>query len=431
MVLRAHSAKTAAALPSGQRAAELAVAAMMGSTFGPYLSAGIRTEQATVYGLAAVGAVGLLWMRARLNRYGVAVMALLILMAVLATIGVVAPVGALPPYPLGELIAGYDNLLLPVAAVAATTMFTSGSLDRIRIVRVAVAILVAGMCLNALVAFWSIGHNPEGLFAGFWTGDPTLHSVAERAGQMGRYSGVFNQPAEAGTAYSIALIGAIWLLARKPVYLVPAITLLTVGGVLTVSKVFLFAGVPVGAWSLLRATTRRPATLGVTLLAAGAAYVADRVGYLPAWTGSRYLDRLFVASNGDLVDLYTAGRFGSNSTLAATVGPILNRSPWFGFGAGGLAVPYDNGWVEALVVCGLIGAAIYTFMLACLAGAWLKHRASPYSTLTGGLVAVAVAASFGVPALTANRVSTAFWVLATLLLLTGDRDDGYANCRNW
>jgi len=103
----------------------------------------------------------------------------------------------------------------------------------------------------------------------------------------------------------------------------------------------------------------------------------------------------------------------ANAALAA-VNAVVQSSPWFGFGAQGLAVPYDNGWVEAFVVAGACGALLYTAVLGLLVVAWWRRR----SRFAGGLVLVVIGASMGLPALTANRVATLAWVLLTLLLFT-------------
>ena len=77
---------------------------------------------------------------------------------------------------------------------------------------------------------------------------------------------------------------------------------------------------------------------------------------------------------------------------------------------------YDNGWVEALVVGGLAGAAIYSLVLGYLLAAWRRSPDGPATDLLGGLALLLLGASVGLPALTANRVATIAWILIVLLL---------------
>jgi hypothetical protein len=165
---------------------------------------------------------------------------------------------------------------------------------------------------------------------------------------------------------------------------------------------------------LRQATLRRLVPLGATV---GVVLVADRA-FGAQWSGQSYLTRL-LDPGGDVVGQYTAGRIGDGSSLYRTVAVVLHDSPWFGLGAGGLATAYDNAWVEALCMAGLVGAALYTAVLVALAVAWLRRRAgmdAAAARLAGGLVLVLAGASVGVPALTANRTASVAWLLLTLLL---------------
>jgi hypothetical protein len=183
-------------------------------------------------------------------------------------------------------------------------------------------------------------------------------------------------------------------------------TAITVGGILAVSKIFLLIGLPVGLWQILL-------VLGEI-----------RSGLTPEWTGAKVLLRLLPSNNQEILDLYTAGRLGDDSTLAVVTEAVLHGSPIVGYGAGGLRVPYDNGLVEALVVGGVVGAALFTAVLITLATAWWRARrrdgTRETTRLSGGLVAVVVGGAVGVPSLTVNRCSTVVWLLLALLLLCDD-----------
>ena len=392
----------------------IALVGLVLAAFAPYTPVpGLRYEQVAVYGLCGLGLLRLRWLRSTVDGTGALVVVCMVALAAIGAVGVVAPPRNLSGMPSGGAFAGLDNLLLPPAVIITTWTFTVDG----RAVLRAVCVAVVGAALaNAALAVVSLGHDLTPFLSAFWDNDAAHQAVAERAGGLGRYTGIVNQPAEAGELYSVALLAAVHLLRDRIGWLALTGTALTVGGVLTVSKIFLLIGLPVALWQALvdrRAAGRRflaAATVGI------GAWAVVRLGVLPKWIGADFLTRLLDPTSGgrSAVDLYTAGRFGERSTLSTAVNAVLQSSPWFGFGAQGLAVPYDNGWVEAFVVAGACGAVLYTGVLALLVVAWWRRR----SRFAGGLVLVLAGASLGLPALTANRVATLVWVLLTLLLFT-------------
>ncbi|GAA5179733.1 hypothetical protein GCM10023322_10450 [Rugosimonospora acidiphila] len=410
------------------RIALLAGCAMAVAAFGPYTSvAGVRTEQVVVYGVGAAALLSTRWTGMRLSRAAVLVATLLAGEIVIAVVGTLVPVVDLSPYVVGSVLPGLDNLILPLVVLASVWTLLAAGADRDRLLRVACRVVVLAMCANTVVAYLSQLHDLTPLLARFWdntvdAGDASTGTVAGNAAQLGRFTGVFNQPAEAGEMYSIALLAAIYLYRAKSVRLVLAGLLLGIGGVLTISKVFLLVGLPIAVWQLLRVSTQRGRRL--TLLATGIFAVAALAesGIGPDWIGGGFLDRLLhPGDSSGLLDLYTGGRIGGVSSLHLVSDAVLHNSPWFGYGAGGLAAPYDNGWIEALAVAGLFGVALYTGILLVLAAGWLRRHAlmsEAQARLAGGLIVLAAGASVGLPALTANRVATVMWLLLALVLLS-------------
>jgi hypothetical protein len=398
------------------------------SAFGPYTSvAGVRTEQIAVYGVGLVALMSMRWASVKLPRMAVLVAALLGSEASVAVVGTLAPVIDRSGYSVGDAVAGLDNLILPIVVLICVWSLLTTGVDKRRLIEVVCRVVVVAMCVNTEVAYWSQIHDLTPLLSHFWdntisVGDAFTGTVAGHSAQLGRYTGIFNQPVEAGEMYSIALLAAIYLYRAKPARLALAGMLIAIGGILTVSKVFLLVGLPIGVWQVLRQSSQRGRRL--TLLIAGvlAAVALTQSGIGPTWIGGSFLIRLLhPANSGSLLDLYTAGRIGGESSLHLVADAVIHNSPWFGFGAGGVAAPYDNAWIEALSVAGLVGAAIYTAVLLALAAIWIRRRTlmdPEHSRLAGGLVLLAVGASVGLPALTANRVATIMWLLIALLLLT-------------
>ena len=121
---------------------------------------------------------------------------------------------------------------------------------------------------------------------------------------------------------------------------------------------------------------------------------------------------------------YTAGRYGAGGSLGPAVSDVLHASPWYGFGAGGLATAYDSLWVQVLVladVAGVVFAAVALLMLAfrlwCLRGV---TRPAEWR-LAGAVLVLAVAASLRLPSLTANRDATLLWLVLGILIAAQPR----------
>jgi len=401
--------------------AALWVGVVITAVYGPYTSiSGLRTEQLAVYGSVAL-ALPLVW-RIRPTRQTLTLSSVWTVYALVGLLGALWPITAVAYGP-GNTLAGLDNLALPLAVLLLAQLWLSRGADPIRLLRVACGVTVVAMCINAILAVASTYLDLTPLLSQFWGNeavDPSTETVAGLSAQLGRATGLVNQPAEAGSLYGIALLAAIYVLRDKPTRLAAAILLLVVGGVITVSKVFLLVGLPIASWQLLRLTgdrRRRIAVVGGSLLLF--AVGAGQAGLIDEWHGSRFLAHLWEPAGG-LLEYYTGQRLGESSYLVPIIEYVLRDSPALGMGAAGLFVPYDNGWVEALVIGGVVGAIAYSLTLLLLIHAWWMQRfvvPQAESMLGGGLVLLAMMASFGFSPLTANRVATVLWVLLALTVL--------------
>jgi len=407
--------------PAKNRRAIVITAVITLAAFGPYLTGSIRTEQVAIYGYVVVlAAIG--WVRYRPNLYGGGVAALWIIMLVISVIGVVAPVANTSPYQFGRPLAGIDNLLGPIAILAITWALTGSTANNETIVRTVCGITVWAMAANTALEIWAVAGGHIDLSS--WHGPQTLAlTSAERLEVMGRFCGIFSQPTDAGLLFSIAVVAVVHLYRQRPWLLVPVMIILAVGGILTVSKTFLFVGLPVGIYQMIKVRGNRKSRAVaaiVTLLTGGA---LAQTSILPAWSGEDYLLRLFTMDGS--LELFTAGRYGSESSLSGAVDAVMSIAPFGGVGAQGLAVAYDSGPVEALVMAGLVGVVCYVgITLLIVRAAW--KSAPEFRRLATGLGLIAAAASAGAPALTANRAGTILWLILGLTALSSrsDRRDG-------
>ncbi|MEU3452173.1 hypothetical protein ABZ671_00820 [Micromonospora sp. NPDC006766] len=398
------------------------------AAFGPYLAAGVRTEQVAVYGVALLVLLSMVWATRLRHATGTA-QAVVLLMAVqiaAATVGMIGVGQVQTIRAPGSAVSGFDNLLLPVAVILTVVTLVNPGRRRAALNTVCTVAAVAA-CTNAALAWLSTTTDLSAWLSPWWShGGDLAESVQAKQSETGRYAGMFVQPAEAGEFYSIALIAAVYRLRNHAALLTAAAAIITVGGLLVASKVFLFVGAPVAVILMLAMPSRRGARYTMLAAACYVIAVAAIAGHLD-WLGVT-LPAQFMDDGGDL-NLFTAGRFGSAGPATVVTGwkLVTTYSPIVGFGAGGLWLPYDNGWLEAAVTGGLLGAAAYTGVFVALIAGWWRSRrpaATAESALAAGLIAVAVGTSLGLPGTTANRVATVLWLLLALLLFVKPCPDG-------
>lgn len=379
----------------------------MVAVFGPYVVGGLRTEQIAVYFAGAVTGVLLLkhHRSAIRSRMAVAVTWLLYLVtAIVAATLSPASVGGWAP---GSLGAGLDNLALPIAAFLVGTWLAAASRDAEAMVRLAMMWLVGLMMANsAAVALQVAGVS----WRAWWSSADSSVTVAQLAEGNFRYSGLLNQPVESGFLYSLALVCAVLLLRKRPWLLLLCASVLTLGAVSSVSKIFLLFGAPYAIGVLVWTSRHRLRMLAALAGAVVVGVIALATGILDGWSGTYQLRQIMPASDQSLLSSLTASRFGEGSTLGPVVEAVWSASPVIGIGAGGLAIPYDNGPLEAFIMAGLVGVVCYLMTLLLVGRAWRANPPSLARSLLGVTAVLSVLASTGFPALTANRCASILWL---------------------
>ncbi|MBX3089079.1 MAG: hypothetical protein KF772_00660 [Cryobacterium sp.] len=383
------------------------------ATFGPYVSGGIRTEQVAVYGLLVLLTPLLIH---RLNLSGGKPLLLLwVTYIVLASFAVLAPMQG-SPYPMGNLLAGYDNILLPLAIMLLIWTTVPSNQAR-RVLRISLAIIAIAMTLNGLIALASTFGNFSDALRPFWATDTVVTTVADNASEMGRFSGIFNQPAEAGFMYGIGGLAAIYVWRSRSVLLFCTLTVITLGGIVSVSKVFIFGGLPLilffWLWSQ-RASKRVLLVLGLPVLIAGIV----QSGLLLNWSGLNYLSRLFDWQDAGVLTLLSSGRVGSNSFVDQVLAEVTDYSPLVGVGAGGWQIAYDNAIVESMVISGVLGTIVMILVVLqiCLLIGKLRGEDRFFAVMLAILI---IGGNLGFSPLTGNRTSAVSWLVISLLVLLG------------
>ncbi|RYC11533.1 hypothetical protein [Nocardioides zhouii] len=422
--------------------------------FGPYLIGGVRTEQLALL-CSALAAVVVLLVSRRLVpalRPGWPVLALWAAYAATAAVGGVL-IESRIPWGSGSLVAGLDNAFLPLATMTVTATWMV-LFDKQHLVRILSWMVAGGMAANGAVALATsyVGADRIPLLRLFWAAGGDDVTVAELAAGNGRFSGIFNQPAEAGVAYSLAAFCLVHLMrsgTRVPTKVwLPLWALIVVGGLLTLSKIFVIGGVVVAGGLILSGRRHRLPLSMASVAVVVAAGVLAAVGGLGSWGASGQLAWYVDSARAGNSWAYTlsAGRFGDASADAGSLGGeqapsgdsgvpeefqqpgglvelsrvVLDEHPWFGVGARGLPVSYDATWVETIIVAGLVGLVLMVGVHLFLLVRWWRLRgtlAREEWRLAGAVVLLVWGSSFGMPSLTGNRESSLMWILLALLVV--------------
>ncbi len=264
------------------------------------------------------------------------------------------------------------------------------------------------LAMNAVLAFaQSLGALEVWLSKFFWDGS-NEDNVGIRAAAQGRYSGIFNQPLEAGFGYGVAAILAVWLLLRgeySPRRTAAMLAVVTLGCALSLTKTgFLGIGVAI-TWLIVRRLRKRQDALGagkllkfgftLGLLAVAGAVVVD-----PA-----ILDQVrqlaIGAVRGD-TELITAGRgaVGSSSLTRLALDSVVSSGGLVGGGVHNTSSALDNGYMDAVIASGLVwalGACV------CALSAWRSAPRSLERAALGALLVYVALASLGGPVVRSAR----------------------------
>lgn len=184
------------------RLGTLMVVLVVAAAFGPYIGGtSIRTEQAVIYGLLLL-ILPFTFLSMYIPLWGVRLGIFWVAYLCASAIAVGFIPTDQPTSPPGSLLAGIDNLLLPIAL----TLLVWTAAHRAaapRLLLLAAKLTGPAMAANGVLAILMTRIDLAGLLRSFVAPGAGDHTVAAAAAQLGRVSGVFGQPAEAGLAYGL------------------------------------------------------------------------------------------------------------------------------------------------------------------------------------------------------------------------------------
>ena len=412
------------------------------SAMGPYVfpQLGIRTEHFVMYGLVIFFSLksGLGFLVGKDKH--VFMIVVLFLSLLLWFIITTFLFGSNPS--INKVLADIDNYTQSIWLILITSYCVRNlkTDESINVLINAIKTIVVLLGINTVISISSIFYGPWFLqyfnVAGEGqVGGDVFETVLEGAATQGRFTGIFNQPFEAGVAYGVCLISIIFLLILgdklsfrliRPAFLKMGFVSTVVGGVLSVSKVFfplsvfisfIFFVVASKGFSKMLFSKMFLRSLFSSLI------ILFVVSYflLDQWSGLDYFLRLInlgkdYSQDADLLELFTAGRFATSSGGTSVVTDHLNDPNLiFGYGLGSIQTP-DSGYLEVLYFGGVFGILIYLSILCAIfyfsiKGLFYQPALAKY--LASMLVFI-VFSSLGAPIFGINRSN--FFVLIPLTI---------------
>lgn len=247
-------------------------------------------------------------------------------------------------------------------------------------------------------------------------------SVWSQTMAIGRFTGLFNQPLEAGVFFSVALLAVLYLFKacpRERIFNGLGLALILVGGLLSLSKNFIVLGLALGlafAVSIHLLSLRFVLFLCAT---AGVGVIALIFEINPNYVHS--LIDLF--EDGNLLMALTAGRLGSSETeVSQLFAQLWTQGHWV-YGRGlGSQLPLDNGYLEYFYQGGVLAFCGYVVSLAALAVPAVAHARRIEGKLLLCVLLFVVVASLGGPVVSANRANVPLMLLMAACIVTMRRN---------
>jgi hypothetical protein len=401
---------------------------LIAAAFGPYLVGyQLRTEHLLIYLVVPFAFLAVLSRRRTILGYPPLRMILTCLILLTIWVTIVTTLSDTIEASPTDLLSHFENYTQPIAVLILVGSLPVGCTPARAafLLRTLARTVVLALLLHSAFVFCSLYYDVSGIAHNF-VGAPDTNglTVWDKAESMGRHLGIFNQPFDNGVAYTLGVFLWGYLVRTKGQVSIPdlgTLAFLLVAAALSVSKVFLLVGLPLFIVYLLSLKVLR-ALVGWRLLVVGLAVALVLTQTIPAWTGAGYLGRLVsIESDGTdigTLSLYTAGRFGSDTTGVY----VLFESSWYkaplmgsGFASERIV---DNAYAEYFLQGGFVGLVLYLIILSVIGAVSLvmcAHRLEAGRLLLFIQVFVVIA-GMGAPVITANRCTTIFWVLLAAIV---------------
>lgn len=390
-------------------------------TFGPYISTGLglRLDHLVIYPLFGIYLLTFLLKNPKVNK-PLCILFSLWLFMTLWTFTVTCfslYEGIITSKSL--VISRMENYTQPMALffILMLVKFSDRD-DRQKILFQTIHMTLFLLFLNSIWATLSIFLDFEAINLIF-RGGPASYSEELRLNF--RYTGTIGQPLEAGNLYSFALICWVYMLLKRkehnlhPVWMLMLLGGAFLGGVLSISKIFLGGVCLFVAFLTLSMQKQMYKTLGVALIIGSILLSAFSVYQSNTdqqedqkWGFKKRLGVIFeVESLSDFYRIYLATRLSQRGYPVIIFREVSKKAPLQGLGFGkyisvdsGYMEKFgQGGWVALIVFFASLFFIVWKALLLCI-----NHSTRLDGIMIICIMAQVLAACIGAPSFTANRV---------------------------
>lgn len=398
---------------------------LIAACFGPYvsLSLGLRAEQIIIYTLFPLSLIKLsLKSKSTILSFKPLFSILALLIIVTTWTLVITFIGEHRYVSFTKVVSHFEKYLQPIAIIIIIGVFVKcrSRNEVLSIFKKTSNILIVFLVFNTLMVILSILFDMAPILQ-YFTAPPVEegYTVAEASMQMGRYTGIFNQPAESGLSYSLGLLLWVYLNQDKQVTTIfdfLTFILLILGGFAAVSKVFIFGGFPLAIIYLFWIKRVKLFLNKKFLLIILPITFVIIFFVIKSW--EQGLSFLLIRLTRFNIEELSGKRFGvkDGSGLTVFFKWVWNEAPLQGFGFAAMTT-LDSGYLTFFLQGGLIALLLILFVQTSIGWTGLKQLKKKYKE--GKLIIIlsvfVIVGGIGVSAFTINRFSTMFWVVLTLL----------------
>jgi hypothetical protein len=385
------------------------------SSLGPYIGLGLRAEHVFIYGFFAIVLI-MFFFKTRLNKTLLYLLVPL-LFSFLVTISFDFLTGS--KIRQGNIFSNIDNLLQPVLLIFVLSYFMNKSFtdDDFKII-IKVIIIIA--MIAGLISILTMFIDFEFILKFFISDIEGEESLWKQVLSLGRYTGMFSQPLEAGIFFSGSIFSLIFMkkvYGLNTWYFSVAFLIIFVAGFISLSKNFYLLGLgmafflygQLSHWSIKKYFSIILIFLGI-IVSFFLFFINDFGNYFNSILG-------LYESNG-FASAITGGRFGGSESTDVELlfKKFINEGFFTGFGLG-THLPLDNGFLEFAYQGGVFSLLGYLIFLCYLLIISLKSRTNSAKFLLI-LAFYVFFSSIGGPVLTANRgnIIIIFLICGTITL---------------
>ena len=135
--------------------------------------------------------------------------------------------------------------------------------------------------------------------------------------------------------------------------------------------------------------------------------------FISDYEAMKYVYRLLNGFSGDFFNIYTSGRFSSDSIILSGIIEALTTHPFFGYGYGSIETS-DFSIYEVIVLGGYVGLLSYLLLMLILTIPIFTLPSLRDKYFYSFFMCLLVISSLAAPILTANRISILIWFIISI-----------------